>query len=117
MRILEQCVKWFVIAFVIVVLYFQHYMGLADNGDYDRSLKPFSTGPVGMGGERLLPGTDVWTLRYGSYWIPYWEYQPSWSRFAQYRRVVVDSRGGAELSILFPPDTCMPPLLPCCQRR
>ena len=50
----------------------QHELGLADNGDYARSMGMFSVGPAGMEGRRPIEGTERWSTRYTDSWVPGW---------------------------------------------
>ena len=65
--------------FVVGAFYFQHHGGLADNGDYTRSMKAFTSGPVGFDTDWPARGTDAWNRRFFNNWLPYWKLD--WPRF------------------------------------
>jgi hypothetical protein len=58
----------------------QHDLGLADNGDYARSMGMFSVGPVGMEEKRPIEGTERWGLRFADRWVPAWRLNWEWTR-------------------------------------
>ena len=53
----------------------QFHTGLADNGDFTRSIKFFSSGPVGIRPNFPPPGTPLWHDRFYEYWLPDWTLQ------------------------------------------
>jgi hypothetical protein len=61
-------VSWFIIA-----IYFQHNQGLADNGDFTRSMRLISSGPIGIEPNWPAAGSQDWSKRFFNYWIPYWK--------------------------------------------
>ena len=50
----------------------QFHTGLADNGDFTRSIKFFSSGPVGIRPNFPPRDTDLWHQRFYEYWLPDW---------------------------------------------
>ena len=50
----------------------QFRAGLADNGDFTRSIKFFSPGPVGIRPNFPPRDTDLWHERFYEYWLPDW---------------------------------------------
>ena len=60
-------ILWFVVA-----MYLQQDVGLADNGDFTRSMQWITSGPVGIEPNWPDPGTEAWSKRFFNYWIPYW---------------------------------------------
>jgi hypothetical protein len=55
-------------------MYLQHNTGLADNGDYARSMAWISSGPIGIGPNWPIAGsTERWPKRFLDYWIPFWK--------------------------------------------
>ena len=61
-------IVWFVIAMVL-----QYNVGLADNGDFTRSIRSISQGPVGIDPNWPAAGSEDWTRRFNNYWLPYWK--------------------------------------------
>lgn len=61
-------------------MYLQHDVGLADNGDFTRSMGWISSGPVGIEPNWPAAGTEDWSRRFFNYWIPYWELEWNISR-------------------------------------
>src|ERR1044072_5037943 len=59
---------WFLIA-----MYLQRTIGMADNGDFTRSMGWISSGPVGIEPNWPAAGTDAWVKRFDNYWIPLWK--------------------------------------------
>ena len=50
----------------------QFHTGLADNGDFTRSIKFFSSGPAGIRPNFPPRGTALWYERFYEYWLPTW---------------------------------------------
>ena len=50
----------------------QFRTGLADNGDYTRSIKFFSSGPEGIQPNFPPRNTPLWYSRFYEYWLPNW---------------------------------------------
>ncbi|MBR9977964.1 MAG: hypothetical protein KFH87_07740 [Bacteroidetes bacterium] len=57
----------------VVAMYFQQNTGLADNGDYTRSMLWMTPGPTGMEANWPDPDSEDWSKRFFNYWIPYWD--------------------------------------------
>ncbi len=61
--------------FVVVGLYLQHDVGLADNGDFTRGMTWFTSGPVEF--ESNWPDRqsqpENWSRRFFNYWLPAWK--------------------------------------------
>jgi hypothetical protein len=60
-----------IITVVLVNNYFNIQSGWADNGDYSRIMTWITSGPLNMDNWPKI-GTQEWTQRYYSYWIPRW---------------------------------------------
>jgi hypothetical protein len=59
------------VLWLLVAMAFQFSLGLADNGDYLRSMSPFSRGPwLEASSQEAAAGQ---ASPYNVYWIPYWE--------------------------------------------
>ncbi len=56
----------------VVGMAVQFHTGLADNGDFTRSIKFFSSGPVGIQPNFPPRNTDLWHQRFYEYWLPGW---------------------------------------------
>lgn len=80
MRIREVGVQLALIFWFIVTMYLQHDLGLADNGDYTRSMAGISSGPLEIERNWPPPGTEDWSRRFFSYWIPFWKLELSLAR-------------------------------------
>jgi hypothetical protein len=65
--------KLLLLIFILASLYYQGHQGLADNGDYTRSMKPFASMPADM--DTNLPYDNPLQLarRFWRNWIPYWK--------------------------------------------
>ena len=61
-------ILWFVVAMVL-----QHDVGLADNGDFTRSMSWISSGPLGIEPNWPEPDSEDWGKRFNNYWIPFWK--------------------------------------------
>jgi len=60
-------ITWFIIA-----LSLQNVMGLADQGDYTRSMGFVTQRPVGFPTNWPLAGSSEWEDRFFEYWLPHW---------------------------------------------
>jgi hypothetical protein len=61
-------ILWFVIAMVP-----QNNVGLADNGDFTRSMEWISSGPVGIEPNWPAAGTEDSSRRFFNFWLPFWK--------------------------------------------
>lgn len=73
MRAPHRLIKGFFILLLILGFYLQHNVGLADNGDFDRIMTWFTSGPVGIEPNWPAPDTQDWHRRFFNYWLPYWK--------------------------------------------
>jgi hypothetical protein len=69
---LQTAVKVIFLLWFILAMYLQHNVGLADNGDYARSMAWISSGPIGIEPNWPTVGTDHSPRRFLDYWIPFW---------------------------------------------
>ncbi len=56
----------------VVGMAVQFRTGLADNGDFTRSIKFFSSGPVGIQPNFPPRQSELWHQRFYEYWLPTW---------------------------------------------
>lgn len=70
---IESLAKAVLILWFIIAMYLQHNVGLADNGDFTRSMQWITSGPIGIEPNWPAAGTEDWSKRFLSYWIPYWK--------------------------------------------
>jgi len=61
-------ILWFIFA-----MYSQYNIGLADNGDFERSMGWISPGPIGIEPNIPAAGTEAYSRRFLNNWIPCWE--------------------------------------------
>jgi hypothetical protein len=54
-------------------MYSQYNSGLADNGDFERSMGWISPGPIGIEPNLPAAGTEASSKRFLNYWIPSWK--------------------------------------------
>lgn len=66
-------IKVLFILVLIIGFYFQHNLGLADNGDFTRIMTWFTSGPIGIEPNWPSPNTQEWQRRFFNYWLPYWK--------------------------------------------
>lgn len=69
----------FLFASLLVALLIQSNLGLADNGDFTRSMKWITSGPIGIEPNWPNYGTEEWSQRFFKYWIPFWKLEWQWS--------------------------------------
>lgn len=60
------------LCFWLVGNLYQINIGIADNGDWYRSIWWFTPGPVGFDDLNISSGTPTYLERYYTYWLPYW---------------------------------------------
>ncbi len=68
-------ILWFVVA-----MYLQQNIGLADNGDFTRSMGWISPGPVGIEPNWPAADTEDWSKRFFNFWLPHWKLESNMSR-------------------------------------
>jgi len=61
------------VVWVVVGMYLQRDIGLADNGDFTSAIKLFTSGPVGFEPNWPPAGTEDWNQRFFHFWIPRWK--------------------------------------------
>ena len=64
--------RWVLLALFIAGMAAQFHTGLADNGDFTRSVKFFTAGPVGIRPNFPPLRTELWHRRFYEYWVPDW---------------------------------------------
>ena len=69
----ERSIEVILILWFVVAMYFQQNIGLADNGDFTRSMGWISSGPVGIEPNWPAAHTEDWSKRFFNFWIPYWK--------------------------------------------
>ncbi len=69
----ETAIKAILILWFIIAMYLQHRIGLADNGDFSRSMNWITSGPIGIEPNWPSYGTEEWSMRFFNYWIPNWK--------------------------------------------
>jgi len=77
---LQTAVKTILILWFFVAMCFQQNIGIADNGDYTRSMLWITTGPIGIEPNWPPAGTEDWSRRFNNYWIPFWKLEWNISR-------------------------------------
>ena len=66
-------------------------LGLADNGDWYRSTRWFSSGPLGFAPDGTALSQEEHQARYYQYWLPYWQLDASQLRSKTLSGLVVTS--------------------------
>lgn len=66
-------------------------LGLADNGDWYRSTRWFSSGPLGFEPDGTALSQEAYQARYYHYWLPYWQFDASQLRSNTLSGLVVTS--------------------------
>ena len=61
-----------IVGYFVAAMAWQFHTGLADNGDFTRSIKIFSPGPVGIRPNFPPVGSDLWNRRFYRCWLPRW---------------------------------------------
>ena len=69
----QTLIKAGLILCLIAAMYLQRDVGMADNGDFTRSMGWISPGPVGIEPNWPAAGTEEWVERFNNYWLPYWK--------------------------------------------
>jgi hypothetical protein len=95
-------------------MYLQHNVGLADNGDYARSMAWISSGPIGIEPNWPTAGsTELWPRRFLDFWIPYWklEWNISASTIPATSAIVLWFPGAAVNYIFYSPKILYLPIL------
>lgn len=77
---LQAAIKAALILWFIIAMYLQYNVGLADNGDFARSMGWISSGPIGIEPSLPVAGTNDWSRRFLNYWIPSWKLEWNISR-------------------------------------
>ena len=72
-KAIDNLIKFTLVLWLFVGMYLQHNVGLADNGDFTRSMGMFTSGPIGIEPNWPASGTEEWRKRFFNYWIPYWK--------------------------------------------
>ncbi len=73
---LNKSLKYILVGLILVSFYFQHNYGIADNGDFIRSMGMFSSEATGKNIDTSVwPAIDAKNVRYYSYWLPYWQFE------------------------------------------
>ena len=62
---------------IVAAIYLQHNIGLADTGDFTRTMRLFTSGPVGMASNLPFPSSEDYGARFFNYWIPAWKLELS----------------------------------------
>lgn len=58
---------------LLIGIFDQHHTGLADNGDFTRSMQLYTTKPIGINSNWPPPGSGEYKERFFNYWLPRWE--------------------------------------------
>ncbi len=58
---------------LLIGIFYHHHIGLADNGDFTRSMQWFTDKPVGISANWPPTGSDEYKERFYNYWLPHWE--------------------------------------------
>ena len=66
--------KIIILAYFFIAIYFQLNVGYADNGDFDRIMRIFTSGPVGFDENWPSPDSEEWKIRFFNYYLPYWKF-------------------------------------------
>lgn len=77
LRRIEIAVKAALVFWFITAMYLQHDIGLADNGDFVRSIEGITSGPIGIEPNWPAPNSEDWSKRFVNYWIPFWKLELS----------------------------------------
>ena len=83
MKTLRYVIALCALSFVSAGIWLQSDIGLADNGDFTRGARWFTSGPVGFAENVPATGTDAYQKRFFRYWLPAWklEFSPRfWMR-------------------------------------
>ena len=70
---LQTAIKISLIVWFVIAMYSQYNSGLADNGDFERSMGWISPGPIGIEPNLPAAGTETSSKRFLNYWIPSWK--------------------------------------------
>jgi hypothetical protein len=73
MQKLRRIIAVLALLFVVAGMYAQMGIGLADNGDFTRGARWFTSGPVGFTENVPAAGTDAYQKRFFRYWLPEWK--------------------------------------------
>ncbi|MCS7312993.1 MAG: hypothetical protein NZ742_08800, partial [Acidobacteria bacterium] len=68
--------KYTLIIYLIILLYVQIDIGIADNGDFYHYMRWFVSKPAGFETNWPPPRTPDWKRRFFLYYLPYWETSP-----------------------------------------
>lgn len=74
MKLLEYTIKLSLLFLYIFIVFFNLNMGLADNGDYSRSISLFSSGPSEFLINWPAEESEEWKNRFFNFWIPTWNF-------------------------------------------
>jgi hypothetical protein len=110
---LQTAIKVSLIIWFIVAMYSQHNSGLADNGDFERSMGWISPGPIGSEPNLPAAGTDASSRRFLNYWIPSWklEWNISTSTCPATSAIILWVPGAIVNYILYSPKTLYMPFM------
>lgn len=89
----ERIIKYLLLIWFMVAIYFQHNTGLADNGDFTRSMKWIVSDPIGVTTDWQAVGNEEWFKRFYRYWIPYWKIKVDLSNLPRTSAILVWAPG------------------------